>query len=454
MNIFLSTWHPHADGVTSDTAIFQKALDALSQAGGGTLVVESGKYYLGGLRIGSDTCLWLSPGAELIVSDNYADFTQAVALSRAECSDRAFLYARDAENITLCGGGTINGNAAGWFSSAADDMGYRAPAEQRPRIILLENCQRVRLENIVVRHAPMWTIHLVSCLQVVIDGVTVDNDFTMSNTDALDIDSCQQVHIANCFFSAADDAICLKTTDKPATLQRALRQVTIVNCSLRSKSCAFKIGTETWEDIEDIVVSNCTIYDSNRGIGLISRDGGRLRRIVFTGMTFQCVTAPACHWGAADPIFLSARRRDPLIEPGEITQVQFRGLSGECEGAINMHSETPGRINRIQLENIQLTQRLYRQGGQGNYDIRPPCNPRSPKGTGRDNAWCLNPETGNVWGVEPYPGGLPVLFANGVFGLFIRELDWQRPEPLPVGWNAQALCLEKCEQARVGDLSQ
>ena len=103
MNIFLSNWRPHADGITRDTEIFQKALDTLSQAGGGTLVVESGKYYLGGLRMGSNTCLWLSPGAELIVSDNYADFTQAVALSRAECSDRAFLYAQDAENMRQSG---------------------------------------------------------------------------------------------------------------------------------------------------------------------------------------------------------------------------------------------------------------------------------------------------------------------------------------------------------------
>ena len=38
------------------------------------------------------------------------------------------------------------------------------------------------------------------------------------------------------FFSAADDAICLKTTDKPAAIQRPLRQVTIVNCTLRSKA--------------------------------------------------------------------------------------------------------------------------------------------------------------------------------------------------------------------------
>ncbi|HDT4619741.1 TPA: glycoside hydrolase family 28 protein [Klebsiella oxytoca] len=453
MNIFLSKWHPHADGVTSDTTVFQKALDAVSQAGGGTLIVESGKYYLGGLRVRSNTCLWLSPGAELIVSDNYADFTYP-ALSQAECSDRAFLYARDEENITICGGGTINGNADGWFSATTDEMGYRTPAERRPRIILLEDCRRVRLENILVRYAPMWTIHLVSCSQAVIDGVTVDNDLSMANTDALDIDSCQQVHVANSFFSAADDAICLKTTNKPAAIQRALQQITIVNCTLRSKSCALKIGTETWQDIEDVVVSNCAIYDSNRGIGLISRDGGRLRRMIFTGITFQCTTAPACHWGKADPIFVSVRRRDPLIEPGEITQVQFRGLTGECEGAINMHSEIPGRINRIRLESIDLTQCLYRHGGQGNYDIRPPCNPHSPTGTGRNNAWCLNPETGNVWGVEPYPGGLPVLFAYGVFYLSVRSFDWQRPNPLPVGWNTQALCLEKCEHVTIESLEQ
>lgn len=38
MNIHLSQRHPHADGVTPDTALFQQALDELAEAGGGTLV--------------------------------------------------------------------------------------------------------------------------------------------------------------------------------------------------------------------------------------------------------------------------------------------------------------------------------------------------------------------------------------------------------------------------------
>lgn len=90
MNIHLSQRHPHADGVTPDTALFQQALDELAEAGGGTLVVDHGRYALGGLRIGSNTCLWLSPGAKLIVSENGDDFTQAVALSQAECSTGPF----------------------------------------------------------------------------------------------------------------------------------------------------------------------------------------------------------------------------------------------------------------------------------------------------------------------------------------------------------------------------
>ena len=53
MNIHLSQRHPHADGVTPDTALFQQALDELAEAGGGTLVVDHGRYALGGLRIGS-----------------------------------------------------------------------------------------------------------------------------------------------------------------------------------------------------------------------------------------------------------------------------------------------------------------------------------------------------------------------------------------------------------------
>ncbi|MEI8634250.1 glycosyl hydrolase family 28 protein [Vibrio sp. PP-XX7] len=92
----------------------------------------------------------------------------------------------------------------------------------------------MRLQDFRMIDAPMWTIHLVACAHIYIDRLSIDNDLSMSNTDALDIDGCEHVWISNSYFSSADDGICLKTTLKPAALRRPTRHVVIQNCILRS----------------------------------------------------------------------------------------------------------------------------------------------------------------------------------------------------------------------------
>ncbi|SUB18835.1 Uncharacterised protein [Pantoea agglomerans] len=81
-------------------------------------------------------------------------------------------------------------------------------------------------------------------------------------------------------------------------------------------------------------MTGCTIFDSNRGIGILSRDGGAMRRLLFSNLTFACHHAPPCHWGKADPLHISVRSRDPAITPGIVEQVQFSNVTGVAEGAI------------------------------------------------------------------------------------------------------------------------
>ncbi|OOC14815.1 hypothetical protein BM451_04240 [Dickeya dadantii] len=439
MRLSIRSYTPAADGVTPDTALFQRAIDDLTAQGGGTLVVEPGRYLLGGLRLPSNFCLQLDAGAELIASACYDDFAQTTTVSVAELSDRAFLYARRQRNITLCGKGKITGNADAYFSAEPDEQGYRLPAQHRPRILVLEDCEQVNLQDLTIEQAPMWTVHLVSCRQVNVERLTVDNDMTMANTDALNLDSCQDVTVHHCHLSAADDALCIKTTAKPPAMQYKAQRMTVSHCRLRSRSCALKIGTETFADIEDLTVSHCAIYDSNRGIGLMSRDGGAFRRICFSDITFECVAAPPCHWGKADPVFVSVRYRDPTIEPGVIEDVRFVRLSGVSEGAINLHSTPAGYIRDIHFDGITLEQRPSHSPEQGLYDVRPPCNPDRPTGMGLDNAYLVNPDTGRAYGVETYPTGLPALFARGVSGLTLHHMTLRRPSPLPAGWSHDAV---------------
>ncbi|WP_035343878.1 glycoside hydrolase family 28 protein [Dickeya sp. DW 0440] len=439
MQCAIHSYGPAADGITPDTTVFQQAIDDIAAQGGGTLVVQAGRYLLGGLMLPSHFCLQLDAGAELIASPRYNDFAQATTLSQAELSDRAFLYARGQRNITLCGKGKITGNADAYFCAKPDEQGYRLPAQHRPRIVVLEDCEQICLQDITIEQAPMWTVHLVSCRQVCVERLTVDNDMTMANTDGLNLDSCQDVRVSDCHLSAADDALCIKTTAKPAAIQYPVQRITISHCTLRSRSCALKIGTETFADVEDVQVSHCAIYDSNRAIGLISRDGGAFRRLRFSDITFECVAAPTCHWGKADPVFVSVRYRNPDILPGVIEDVQFIRLSGVSEGAVNLHSTPPGYIRRVDVDQLTLKQRQSDSPEQGVYDIRPPCNPQRPTGMGLDNAYLMNPVTGRAYGVEAYPGGLPALFAQGVRELTLRDIAIQRPAPLPAGWNPEAI---------------
>lgn len=440
MHLSLGDFHPVADGETPDTRILQQAIDQIAAAGGGRLTLPPGRYRSGCLNLPSDFELHLEAGAVLVASRHLADYQQWKALSCAEKSHNVLLYALGQRNLTITGQGHIEGDAEAWFAAEPDEQGYRVPKADRPRMIVFEDCEQVRLQDISLIRAPMWTVHLVSCRHVHIERLTIDNAMTLPNTDALDIDSCEAVFISNSYFSAADDAICIKTTFKPAGLRRPARRIAVSNCLLRSDSCALKIGTETWDDIEDITVSGCTLFDSNRGIGIVSRDGGAIRRVLFSTIAFSCHHVAACHWGKADPIFISVRTRDPAVLPGIVEQVQFSQLSGVAEGAINLHAAQPGWIRDISLNQLHLRQTVA-QGVQGQYDVRPPCNPDSPTGMGLDNAYRLDKTTGEAYGVERYPSGLPGLFARGVENLQLNNLTIQRPEPLPSGWHPDSVVL-------------
>lgn len=438
MHLSLADFHPVADGETPDTAMLQRAMDQIAAAGGGRLTLPAGRYRSGCLNLPSDFELHLEAGAVLIASPRLADYQAVQALSCAEKSHNVLLYALGQRNITISGTGRIDGEGEAWFAAERDEQGYRLPRADRPRIIVFEDCEQVTLTAFTIVQAPMWTVHLVSCRHVHIDHLTIDNAMTMPNTDALDIDSCEAVFVSNSYLSAADDAICIKTTHKPAALRRPARQIMITNCLLRSYSCAFKIGTETWDDVEDVTVTGCTIFDSNRGIGILSRDGGAMRRLLFSNLTFACHHAPPCHWGKADPLHISVRRRDPAIMPGIVEQVQFSNVTGVAEGAINLHAAEPGWIRDVVISQLQMRQSVA-PVAQGHYDVRPPCNPDSPTGMGLDNAYKLDPKTGEAFGVERYPGGLPGLFARGVENLQLHSLAIIRPEPLPPGWHPECV---------------
>lgn len=127
------TYGAAADGRTKDTAAVQSAVDAAA-AHGGTVRLAGGVFVSGTLYLKSNVTLEICAGAMLLASPDIADYSTDTHHNRYRNEpelDRCFLFAQDAENITVCGDGVIDGNAAAGVALPQCARNGPAPAERR-----------------------------------------------------------------------------------------------------------------------------------------------------------------------------------------------------------------------------------------------------------------------------------------------------------------------------------
>ena len=90
----------------NQTVAFQKEIDALSAAGGGTLRIPAGEYIVSSLRIKSGVTLHLERNAFLYGATNECEYVRYV-----NEGDTAYsvVYAEGATNVAVIGEGVIDG---------------------------------------------------------------------------------------------------------------------------------------------------------------------------------------------------------------------------------------------------------------------------------------------------------------------------------------------------------
>jgi polygalacturonase len=163
------------------------------------------------------------------------------------------------------------------------------------------NRRHLHVEQVRIENASGWTMRLMSCVGVVVDGISIKNPVVGPNTDGIDISNSSDVRIANCSIDTGDDAICLKSENPYGDSVPLMRNVTVTNCTLTSCCNGFKFGTRTYSGCENIVFSNSTIHNSAdsqlnarviAGICLEMIDGGWLENVVVTGISMQRTRTP------------------------------------------------------------------------------------------------------------------------------------------------------------------
>jgi parallel beta-helix repeat protein len=273
-----------ADSTTMNTAAIQKAIDEVSNRGGGKVIIPAGKFLTGVLEIKSNVELHLLEGAILLGSANRTDYGKRDA--------SALIVANNAKNIAITGKGTIDGNGEKLIKNiyemlhagTLEDTEWKTynswhqlrPEERnRPKLLRFANCDSVRITGVTMKSALCWVQEHRECTNMLIDGIRVEST-TFLNNDGIDLVDCKNAKISNCYVNACDDGICLKSSNRNSCCENIL----IENCKVRSSASAVKFGTASWGGFKKITVRNIEIWDTYRSaIALEVVDGGVMEDI-------------------------------------------------------------------------------------------------------------------------------------------------------------------------------
>ncbi len=380
------------DGHTDDTAAIQAAIDACRKNGGGKVVFPGGHTYRSGkLNLCSDLELHFEMSAVLKGSDRLQDYAAETVQgsspvlqgtpSYENCTYNGlpkhfFLYGKDCENIAITGFGRIDGNEEIFYGEVTK---WHIEGIFYPRVpmLFLENVTQLTLRDVTFANSAFWTVHLVGCRDVLIDGIRIRNNLRMANCDGIDPDHCQNVRIANCHIQCADDCIVFKNT--AAAMQYGpCENITVTNCTLISTSAAIKFGSESEAPFRNIFVENCCISRSNRGISLQLRDKGSIENVAFHNISIETrLFHPEMFWGAAEPIAITVLRRLEDTNVGTIKNVRFCNIFCRSENGILLYGEAPDHISGISFDHVTLNLCNTTKYQKGNHDLRPTVGPKS-----------------------------------------------------------------------------
>lgn len=446
------------DGHTIDTPAINKAIDAASAAGGGTVRFSAGTYACYSIHLKSHVVLYLEPGATILAAtvpeggasgsshydfaesnkpwENYQDFGH-------NHWHNSLIWGENIHDFGILGTGLIWGK--GLSRGEEHELPLAETQGNGNKAIGLKNCH-----NVVLRDFSMLQCGHFAILATGVDNMTIDNLLIDTNRDGIDIDCCKNVRVSNVSVNSPwDDAICPKSS-YALGYPRVTENLTIANCFVTGAylvgsmldgtwkrfptnkaeqsrvkpyfpeefNGSIKLGTESNGGFKNIAISNC-VFDGSKGFAVESADGAIVEAITFTGITIRNCTNT--------PIFLNlgARMRGPAGVPVGL----MRGITISDVVSYNSYSRLGGGgiisgIPGHSIEDLKIHDCYFEHRGGGTKQMA-----------------ALNPP--EHADDQPYPdpdmfGDIP---ASGFFLRHIRnieftnvEIAFKEPEARPVFW--------------------
>jgi polygalacturonase len=358
------------DGKTLDTAAVQAAIDQCHRDQGGTVLVPAGTFVIGTIELKSNVTLRVAAQGKLLGSADGKQYHAADAIplrGDATLNDGnvGLIFAVEAENVTVEGPGTIDGQGAQFRSP---QRGVPPPSGRggadRPYHLLFHRCRNLRVRDLNLVASAFHSVRVIQSRFVWMDNLRIYNRVN-GNNDGFHFISCEFTHVNGCDVQTQDDA---------CALFGSCRNMTIANSTFSTRWSVFRFGGG---NPENVTVSNCVIYQTY-GCPIKMHFGpeSKARNLVFSNLILDDVTGPI-------GIHVSNRTRQGAAstERGYLRDITFNGIRaavtaegkqfpdmsfnqnyrpGETRQAIVLNA-----IGDAVLENITLQDVQVQYGGGG-----------------------------------------------------------------------------------------
>ena len=377
-----------ADGNSLNTAAINKAIDACTASGGGTVLIPAGSFVTGPIILKSNINLHLAEGALIIFSPDFNQYPLVASsfegIDAARCQSP--VTAEGLENIAITGEGIFDGNGfywrplkkekvsetewknhllkyggvltedkKTWYNSEKalkgvkeNTIGKIIPGKTindfndvkdflRPNMIRIFNCKNILIEGVTFENSPAWTTHINFCEHVTIRHLTVKNPPYGTNTDGIDLDCSKRVLLENSSFDTGDDGICIKSGRDDEGRKRGVptEDVIISNCRVYHAHGGFVVGSEMSGGVRNMFVSNCTFIGTDVGLRFKTTRGrgGIVENIYVADISMKDIVTESIlfdmYYMAKDPVVLAGEKREPPkveTKPVDETTPQFRNF--------------------------------------------------------------------------------------------------------------------------------
>ncbi len=263
------------DGVSKDTAAIQSAIDACEREGGGTVRLTAGTWLSAPILLKSNIALQIERGATLLGSPDHQDYRPKIEFGAPGL--QSLVNATGASNVSITGGGVIDGAGESWWAMArtVKGAGVMGSDHPRPRLVVFDHCRHVLVEGVILQNSPMWQLVPYYSDDVTIRNIKVLAPPDSPNTDAIDPFSSSSVRIDHVLADVGDDDVAIKSgkANSPGPDDPS-RDITMTDCTFLHGH-GLSVGSEIAGGARNIRAERIRFDGTDNGIRIkANRDRG------------------------------------------------------------------------------------------------------------------------------------------------------------------------------------